>query len=166
VWTRPSSPWGGEMDEGRVASFLGKLALKHPDTFWTARNPAYFRWRYAVGARRTYGAVVLEDRGDIVAMLFYGTARRPGLHEVQVLDALAVTEAALRSALRKLVEQEDPDWVVFAGTPRFPLLPALRRCGLVPLPRRADLVAREVANPYSAPLVATLGLSLGDLDTF
>ncbi len=170
VWTSPSSCWSQEEDRDRLVTFLERCRREHPGTWWTARSPEYYRWRYRAAPQRAYGAVAWPPGpAELEVLIVYGMAVRGGLREAQIMDVLASPPSgeALRPALEEVRRRERPDWMVTAVGSGFPFLGLLRRCGFRRLPRTAALVGRGIRPGDGEELVpARMGIVLGDLDTF
>jgi len=167
VYSNPESVWTGSMAEPGVGGLLDAYRSEHPGLLTTARSCEFLRWRYSASPHRKYGAEFVGEGTRVDAMVFYGIAGRGTIREVQILDVIALRSAAtaLSAALEIINDRERPDWMVFASSKGFPLAGALRQCGFLRIPRTSSLIGRQIGS-VEAPDLDSLGMTLGDLDTF
>lgn len=167
-WTGPSRVWDGNVEEEKLHALFNRCMEMQRGTLWTDRSTAFYQWRYGPASHRIYNVLFFTRSGDYIALLVYGSAKRGGLYEVQILDFLTdrSNKDSLREMLQQLIETERPDWITFAATKEFPFLSELRKTGFSPLPRTATLVTRSLSKHAFPCTLEALSLTLGDLDTF
>lgn len=124
----------------------------------THRTAEFLRWRYRFEPLQYRVLPIGSSLRDGVVL--FRVRRRGAAREATICDVIAPRGAKLAAAMGKIVRDSGSDYLLASSTT------AGLRSGFLPAPRIGPILTWRSIGPGAVPDMASLGLTLGDIELF